>query len=270
MSFIQIRFLDVLDIFLVAFLLYEIYILIKGTIAINIFLGIFIFYLIWLLVKALNMQLLGTILGQFMGVGVIALIVVFQQEVRKFLLLVGTRYSNNSRYSFQNIFSIFLKETNTPTIKVFSLVRACENMAKTFTGALIVIARKNGLQSYAETGEIIDANTGTRVIENIFFKNSPLHDGAIIVHNEKIYAARCVLPVSENPNISKRLGLRHRSAVGITEVTDAFVIVVSEERGSISYVQFGEITENVTPDQLMEVLENEFSPRMTKAEHNTL
>ncbi len=258
MSFIEIRFLDILDIFLMAFLLYQVYMLIRGTIAINIFIGIFGVYLIWLVVKALGMQLLGSILGQVMGVGVIALLVLFQQETRRFLLLLGTRYFSNKNMFVDRLFSLFAKEPNFPKVKIYSLVKACVNMSRTKTGALIIISRKSGLNSYAETGDVLDANTSSRLIENIFFKNTPLHDGAMIIVGEKIHAARCILPVSENPNLPKNLGMRHRSALGISEVTDAFVVVVSEETGKISYAEFGELTYGISPTDLRHKMEEEF------------
>lgn len=258
MGFLDIRFLDMIDILFVAFILYQFYYLIKGTTAINIFVGIFSVYMFWLLVKALNMQLLSSILGQFMGVGVIALIIVFQQEIRGFLLLLGTKYFSNKNFSLENIFSIFTT-TKQPKIKIPSIVAACENMSKTKTGALIVLARNSDMFTYAQTGDIINATTYSRLIETIFFKNTPLHDGAIIIKGEKIHAARCVLPVSDSQSLPKTLGLRHRAALGISERTDAFIIVVSEETGKISYAQTGEMTMSVKPQKLQYILNKEFN-----------
>lgn len=236
--FITIRALDVIDVVLVAFLLYQMYMLIRGTVAINIFVGIVLLYIFWLVVRALNMELLSSILGQIIGVGVLALIIVFQQEIRKFLLFIGNRYINRRRFSFENFFFPKKREKQI-LVKVDAIVKACRNMSETRTGALIVIARKSELQLYAESGDIIDADTSTRMIENIFFKNSPLHDGAVIIVNDRILAARCVLPITENINLPPHYGMRHKSAIGITEVTDAIAIVVSEETGKISVASEG-------------------------------
>ncbi len=260
MSFLSIGILDILDIIIVAFLLYQFYMLIKGTVAINIFVGIFTVYLVWLLVKALNMNLLGTILGQFMGVGVIALIIVFQQEIRRFLLLVGTRYFANRNFSLENVFSFFMKTTS-QNIYIKPIVDACVNLSKTKTGALIVIANQSKLTTYAETGEVINAKTSMRLLQTIFFKNSPLHDGAVIISGEKIFAAACVLPVSSNKTLPKNLGLRHRAALGLTETTDAFVVIVSEETGHISYSHFGKIRTNINAEELYDLLNREFKDK---------
>lgn len=253
--FISIRILDVIDILLVAFLFYQIYMLIRGTVAINIFVAIFSIYLFWLLVKALNMQLVSSILGQVIGVGAIALIIVFQQEIRRFLLLIGTRYLTR-KWTLNNILSIGTKVKSVVNVK--ALQKACTNMSKTKTGALIVIARKSGLQIYAETGDIINAKTSNRLLESIFFKNSPLHDGAVIIQNEKILAARCILPVSESMRLAPHLGMRHRAALGMAEENDSIVIIVSEETGKISVAENGQLQNDIGLDGLKKTLENEF------------
>ncbi len=258
MTFLDIRFLDVLDIILVAYILYQVYTLIKGTVALNIFIGIIAVYLIWLVVRASNMKLLGSILGQVMGVGVIALIVVFQQEIRRFLLYIGSRYFSNKNFSIENLFARILQTPEKPKVRVYPIVKACLYFAKTKTGALIVIENKSGLYSYIENGEKIDALTSCHLLETIFFKNTPLHDGAVIISGPRIVAARCVLPVSESLNIPKKLGLRHRSALGISENSDALVIVVSEETGFISYCHFGKLHLNITATELRRLLENLF------------
>lgn len=258
MNFLEIRFLDILDIFLVAYLLYQVYMLIRGTVAINIFMGIFLAYLVWLIVKALNMELLSNILGQVMGVSVIALIVVFQQEIRRFLLLIGTRYFSNKNFSLEYLFSIFIKSTTKKNVRITPIVSACEHLSKHSTGALIVIAKNSKLGVYTETGELINAETSSRLLETIFFKNSPLHDGAAIVVKDKLVAAGCVLPVSPNQDLPKNLGLRHRAALGMSETTDSFVIVVSEETGNISYAQLGNLHTDITPRQLKELLKESF------------
>lgn len=255
-SFITVRALDIVDILLVAALMYQFYMLIRRTVAINIFIAIFSIYLIWLIVKALDMQLLGTILGQVIGVGVIALIIVFQQEIRRFLLMLGTRYMSR-RFSIQNFFSIQNQET--PKVRYKAILKAVVNMSKNKTGALIVIGRKSALQLFIETGEVINANTSQGLIESVFFKNSPLHDGALIVIEDKIFAARCLLPVSDNQDIPGNLGTRHRSGLGMSENNDSFVIIVSEETGNVSYAEYGKLTINVNLRKLIKKLESEFA-----------
>lgn len=252
--FISIRVLDVIDILLVALLFYQIYMLIRGTVAINIFMGIFILYLIWLIVRALNMELLSSILGQIIGVGVIALIIVFQQEIRRFLLLIGSRYFSKNNFSLERFLMVKGKKFESP-VNIEAIVRACRNMAESNMGALIIITRKSDLQLYAETGDIINAETSSRLIENIFFKNSPLHDGAMIIKNNLIFAVRCILPLTQKFDLPQTYGLRHRAALGISETTDALVCVVSEETGKISFVKEGTINENVNTQKLRELLE---------------
>jgi len=254
-TFITIRILDIIDIFLVAILLYQVYRLIKGTVAINIFMGIFALYLFWLVVKALNMELLGSILGQIIGVGVIALIIVFQQEIRKFLLIIGTRYVSKDRFSLENFLRVNAKTNLKAPIE--PIVAACKNMSRTKTGALIVITRKSELTAITEGGDILDANVSSRLIESIFFKNNPLHDGAVIIVGNKIHAARCVLPISENIYLPAKFGTRHRAALGTTEKTDALVAVVSEQTGEISLANSGEIKTKLKPEELKEILERE-------------
>jgi uncharacterized protein (TIGR00159 family) len=253
--FIHLRFLDIIDILLVSYLLYQLYTIIRGTVALNIFIAIFLFYIIWLVVKALNMQLLGSILGQVISVGMIALIIVFQQELRRFLVFVGTRYLART-FSLNKVFSINLQEQK--NVKIKSIANACKRMSESKTGALIVVTRKSQLDIYAQTGEIINADTSTRLLESIFFKNSPLHDGAVIISNDRVHAARCVLPVSDNPNIPSDYGMRHRAALGITENTDALAVVVSEESGEIGVADGGSISHNLTKEELLQVLEKEF------------
>ncbi len=254
-AFITIRILDIIDILLVALLLYQVYRLIKGTVAINIFIAVFAVYLLWLVVKALNMELIGTILGQVIGVGVIALIIVFQQEIRKFLLILGTRYLSRRNFTLESLFSVNMKTGS--NINIDALVTACENLSGSKTGALIVIARKSELSTITEGGDILNAETSSRLLESIFFRNSPLHDGAVIIIGEKIHAARCVLPISENIYLPAKFGTRHRAALGMTEKTDAIVIVVSEETGEISVCKTGEITTGLTSIELREYLNKE-------------
>lgn len=255
--FITFRFLDLFDILLVAFLMYQLYLLIRGTLAINIFVGIFAVYLFWLLVKALNMQLLSTILGYFFGVGMIALIIVFQQELRRFLLMIGTRNLFTKRFTFEHLFTWKFKTTS--QFKLKEVVAACENLSKTKTGALIVFATRSELQSYIETGEELNATISVRLLENIFFKNSPLHDGAVIINGNKIKAAKCVLPILDDVKISKRLGMRHRAALSMSKETDAISIIVSEETGYISFARDNELIRKLKPEKLLQKLEEEFN-----------
>jgi diadenylate cyclase len=256
-AFLTVRFLDILDILLVAFLLYQIYNLIRGTTAINIFIGIFTLYLLWLVVKALNMDLLSSILGQVIGVGVIALIIVFQQEIRRFLLIISTRYITNKRFSFENIFSFGEKKDE--NVNIDSIVNACSNMSAFKTGALIAISKRSDLLSFIRTGDILNADTSSRLLESIFFKNSPLHDGAVIIKKDKIAAARCVLPITERIDLPPQYGMRHRAALGISEKTDAIVVLVSEETGAISFAKQDTIETNIGPNRLRQILEKELT-----------
>ena len=252
----SLRIVDIIDIVLFAILLFEIYNLVKGTAAIRIFIGIIALYLLWKIVKAFQMQLLTEILGQFISVGVIALIVVFQPEIRQVLLMVGnTRIIRNQRKRF--LFWRF-KINNPVNLNIDKIVKACQKMAETKTGALIVIAQKNELAQYIATGQPVDANISEVLLETIFFKNSPLHDGAVVIMADKIRAARCILPVSNKSNIPSFYGLRHRAAVGITEKSDAIAIIVSEERGDIAYSFEGKLFEHISPTGLSNFLENLF------------
>ena len=248
------RIIDIIDIILFAILLYQIYNLVKGTAAIRIFIGIIAVYLIWKVVKTLQMQLLTEVLGQFISVGVIALVVVFQPEIRQFLLMVGTtKIIRNQRKRF--LFWRF-KLNNPVNLSIDKIVKACQKMAETKTGALIVIARQNELAQYIATGQAIDAAISETLIETIFFKNSPLHDGAVVILGDNIRAARCILPVSNKATILPFYGLRHRAAVGITEKSDAVAIIVSEERGEIAYSFEGKLFEHISPANLSNFLEN--------------
>ena len=252
-AFITIRFLDILDIFLVALLLYQLYRLIKGTVAFNIVIGLFSLYLFWLVVRALNMELLGSIMGQFIGVGIIALIVVFHPEIRKFLVFIGTNYNLNRVFSIDMLFGVGkIKTINHGQID--SLVDACVSMSKSKTGALIVIARSLELADQINTGEKLNAKISSSLIRSLFFKNSPLHDGAVIIKGNRIAAAGCILPLTQK-EVDKSLGLRHRAAIGITENTDAITIIISEERGSISFAQKGEIQRRISKEALIALLE---------------
>jgi len=254
-GFIDIRLLDILDILFVAVLLFELYRLLRGTVAINIFSGIVAIFFVWKVVDALQMELLSQFLGAFISVGFIALIVIFQPEIRQFLLALGTSNFLKKRnwkflyWDFNMKYEIDLD--------IDTIIIACQRMADDKQGALIVIAQQNELRQIRETGETLNAQISSPIIENIFFKNSPLHDGAMIILNNEIKAAGCILPVSNNPDIPSRLGLRHRAAIGITEVSDAIAIVVSEQNGKISFCKEGERT-TVQPARLKVMLEEVF------------
>jgi uncharacterized protein (TIGR00159 family) len=254
-AFISVHFIDVVDVVLVALLIYQLYYLIKGSAAINIFIGILLFYLLWILVKTLNMQLFGSILGKFIDVGFIALLIVFQQELRRFLLFIGT----SDIFTKGKIFDFKWNMNTTHKMDINAIVKACKNMSESKTGAIIIITKNNELKFYANTGDSIEAKVSVRMIESIFYKNSPLHDGALIISGNEIVAARCVLPVTENNEFPAHLGMRHRAAVGITENTDAIAVVVSEQTGDISFSKEGDLKHSVTVERLRELLEKEFS-----------
>ncbi|SEQ87320.1 TIGR00159 family protein [Hyunsoonleella jejuensis] len=235
---LNLRFIDYLDVVLVALLLYYLYKLVKGTVAINIFLGIIIIYGAWKLTGFLNMELLNGIFGGFMKVGIIALIVVFQPEIRKFLLMIGSTNIGRRRRFFQQL--KFLKTETTDETNVDAIISACNKMSMSKTGALIVFERNNNLDFLSESGDEMNIKVTQPIIESIFFKNSPLHDGAIIVSNNVVKATRVILPVNNEKHIPQRFGLRHRAAIGVTEKTDALALAVSEETGHISYFKDGE------------------------------
>jgi len=249
----HITVLDIIDITLVAIIFFQIYRIIRGTAAFSIFIAIFLIYLFWLVVKALNMELIGALLGQVIGVGVLALIIVFQQEVRRFLLVIGNRYITGSRFSLGRLFSSVTNQTGSPK-EAEEIVRACEVMASKKTGALIVVGRKSSLDIFSEGGEILKAQISAELLETIFFKNTPLHDGAVLIEGGLIVAARCPLPITEQVALPPHFGMRHRAAIGMSEHSDALIVVVSEESGFISVVDSGEIREKITPNELRNIL----------------
>ncbi len=256
-AFIHIRFLDVIDIILVALLLYQLYMLIRGTVAFNISLAIASIYIFWWIVRALKMELLSNILGSVLGVGVIALIIVFQQEIRRFLIYMGSRYLDGNRISFENILNIRFDTKS--QLKIRSILKAVMQFSQEKTGALIVIKKKSNMDMYSQTGDVLNAETSSRLFISIFNKYSPLHDGAVIVENDKIRAARVILPVTEKIDLPPEYGLRHRAGLGISEVTDSLVIIVSEETGQISIAENGILQKNISSKILKEKLEADFS-----------
>ncbi len=247
-------------------MLYQIYFLIKGTAAIKIFTGIAVLYLVWLTVKAFDMILISSILGHVMGVGVIAVLIVFQQEIRKFFLLLSNKYFSKINVSVFNFLPFFSDEE--PDVKVWSIVKACRSLSKTKTGALIVIAGESELYSVIETGIKINADTSSQLLNTIFFKNSPLHDGAVIIKNDKIVAAGCILPVSDKDVKDEDFGLRHRAALGISEQTDAVVIVVSEQTGGISFFRNSDSRRNFSIPELRKQPEQFFLTRENNENEN--
>jgi len=256
-DFLSFQITDIIDILLVALLLYQVYRLMRGTAAINIFLGIVAVYFIWKLVRLLQMDLLSEILGQFVSVGVIALIVVFQREIRQFLLVLGTPRFLTRKQKWLAFWKLNVQQSG--IINIDRIVKVTETLSSNNTGALIVISKRSNLDEYVNTGEMIDARISEQLIENIFYKNTPLHDGAIIITGNRIIAARCVLPLTRNENFPATFGLRHRAAVGISEITDAITIVVSEQTGNIAYTKNGTLYTKIKPEALKVFLEIEFA-----------
>ncbi len=245
--FINIRLLDIIDIILVGLLFYILYYLVRGSSAINIFFGIVTVIIALKIVTLFHMELLSYILGAFVNVGFIALIIIFQPEIRRFLLSIG-----NSRFAvnFRQFFSFLgVKYQNEDDINIDPICEACTSMSQSKVGALILITQENELTEIIETGVVIDAVTSKSLIENIFFKNSPLHDGAMIIKNDRIVAARCVLPNTSNPNIPSHFGMRHRAGIGVSENNDCIVLVVSEETGSIRIIQDG-VAKDIKPAEM--------------------
>lgn len=246
-GFLEISWVDIIDISLVSVLLYQVYKLMKGSVALSIFFGFLTLYLIYLVVRAAEMELLSAILGQFMGVGVLAVMILFQPEIRKFLLLVGKTTAFNRDNFFK---SFWKKDDEDGKINITPIVDASKSLSGSNTGALIVFSKSSPLKFYAESGDEIDAVVSKRLLLAIFNKYSPLHDGAVIVHENRIKAARCILPVTERDNLPAEFGLRHRAAIGMTEITDTLVLVVSEETGQMSVVRNGEIFHNLPAKEL--------------------
>lgn len=248
MGFVPFTFIDFIDIILVAAIMYWIYRATKGTNAPYIISGIIVIYLLWVVVRTLNMELLSTILGQFVSVGVIALIIVFQPEIRRFLQMIGMR---QKRFNF--ITRIFARDDDR-SANISPIVTACREMAETKTGALIVIGQQSDLTLIIEGGIALDAKISTPLIHNIFFKNAPLHDGAAVIVGDRIVAAKCILPVTQS-DVPKSYGTRHRAAIGMSEISDAIIIVVSEETGGISIAQGGQLRRDVDPQRLTQILQ---------------
>jgi diadenylate cyclase len=248
---------DYVDIFLVALLLYSSYKLLKGTVAINILIGIIIIYLTLKITDFFDMELISTIIDGFMSVGIIALIVVFQPEIRKFLLMIGSTNISTKGSIIEKI--NFLKNQENIATDISAIVTACQNMSESKTGALIIIERNNSLNFLLDTGDQMNISITQPILESIFFKNSPLHDGAVIIANNTIKATRVVLPINNDNQIPNRFGLRHKAAIGITEKTDALAIVVSEETGHISYIKNGEFVSYDNQDKLSDLIKEDLN-----------
>ncbi len=253
--FPHIRIVDILDIFMVAFLVFELYRMLKGTNIIRIFWALIVMYIAWRIFDALNMRFCSQILGGIMSIGLIALVIVFQPEIRKFLLFIGTKTQLTGDTLAQRL-QFWRSDVNKHSGTNFEpYIQACMHMSQSKTGALIIFKRSNEVEELVRTGEVVNAVASSALIETLFFKNSPLHDGAVIVSGNQILAARCILPVTSRTDIDPNLGLRHRSAIGVTEQLDVISVIVSEETGAISYAVEGEIHHNVTPVQLRHALE---------------
>ena len=264
MGFVPFTFIDFIDIILVAAIMFWIYRATRGTNAPYIISGIIMIYLMWVVVRTLNMELLSNILGQFVSVGVIALIIVFQPEIRRFLQMIGMR---QKRFNF--IARIFNRNDNTSVTIIAPIVQACREMSAHKTGALIVIGRQSDLRLITEGGIAIDAKISTPLLENIFFKNAPLHDGAVVIEGDRIVAAKCILPVTQS-DVPKSYGTRHRAAIGMSEISDAIILVVSEETGGISIAHGGTIHRDIAPDQLANLLHRHFGANRQKGRHATM
>ncbi len=255
-NFLQVRFLDVIDILLVAVIIYYIYSLIRGTIAVNILLGLVIIYVGYLLVQQAQMRLLSQILGGFISLGFIALVIVFQQEIRRFLLLIGKNTSLQKNKAWWSFLFGKSEEVKNNMARVKPVLDACRNMQKTKTGALMVFAKYFEEPFFQNSGELIDAAISKRLLESIFQKHSPLHDGAVIISENKIKSASCILPLTENDRLPPNFGLRHRAGIGITEVSDVLAVILSEETGEISYAKQGRVKMKVSFTELEKVLQN--------------
>jgi uncharacterized protein (TIGR00159 family) len=241
---------DAIDVLLVAFFIYQIYKLMKSSGTLSIFGGVVSVFVVWILVsQVLEMRLMGTILDKFISVGFLVIVILFQDDIRRFLVAMG---SNRGWIFLTNLFA--RKEHNNEQKYIAPVVLACMNMARKKTGALIVIQQEIDLTSYIQTGEMFAADVNTRLIENIFFKNSPLHDGAMIIVKNRIKAAGCILPVAQDATISKEMGLRHRAGLGMSKETDAFIIIVSEERGTITVAHNGKLSKQLSAEELQQIL----------------
>ena len=247
-GFLEVRWIDIVDILLVGVLLYQVYKLLKGSVAVRVLVGFLSLYLIYLVVRAAQMELLAGILGQFMGVGVLAAIIIFSQEIRKFLLLLGK--TSSMKNGVLESLLIWRKKKPKINMNLTAVIEASKSLSGTNTGALMVFSRNTELKFYADSGDLLDAFISKRLLISIFNKYSPLHDGAVILYEGKIKAARCLLPVSERDNLPAQYGLRHRAALGMSEATDTLILIVSEETGQMSIARNGVIETNLSAPEV--------------------
>ena len=261
-GFLDVRWTDLVDILLVSILLYQVYKLMKGSVAVRVLLGFLSLYLIYLIVKAAQMELLANILGQFMGVGVLAAIILFQQEIRKFLLILG-KTTTFRQDGFLKNFWVWRKKDAKEGINITPVIEATKSLSGSNTGALIVFSKNSELKFYVDSGDLIDAHLSKRLLLSIFNKYSPLHDGAVIIYRDKIKAARCILPVSERENLPAEYGMRHRAALGMSEVTDTLTLIISEETGQMSIARNGKLENNLSAPEIRKKINRYFQEKET-------
>jgi diadenylate cyclase len=252
------RFFDLLDIVVVAIIIYQLYNLIRGTIAANIFIGLALIWVLYFIVKKLEMPLLTQILENFVNVGILALIVVFQQEIRRFLLLVGKNASLQRNKAWWRYFFGSKDSERNNLARIKPIIDACKSMKQSRTGALIVFAKYYDEQFYQNSCELVDAKISKRLLESIFQKNSPLHDGAVVIAENKIKSASCILPLTDNTDLPPQFGLRHRAGIGVSEANDATALIISEETGEISYAKHGRVKMNISFAELEKLLNKDF------------
>jgi diadenylate cyclase len=250
LSFLSISFWDIIDILVVGFLIYQVYKLLRGSVALNIFVGVLSLYALWWLVGILKMELLSKILSQFVSVGVVVIAVVFQQELRRFLLLLG----NQTLRGRLNFFHSTTTDSQDKQLEINELRQAILALGEEKTGALIVLANSSSMINFSESGVVLNANINKNLILSIFNKESPLHDGAIIIFNNKIQTASSILPISDNTDLPQAAGLRHRAALGVSEAANVAAFVVSEETGEISVAYQGKLEMNLDEEMLGNLL----------------
>ncbi len=252
--FITFRFIDLLDILLVATLMYFVFKHIRGTVGMNIFFGVIAFYVTWLVVKAAGMILLSSILGQFIGVGVLLIVIVFKDEIRQFLIILGNRYFfKRQHFKLEKLMNV---KYTISQHSIDEIVDALRTMSSSHTGVLIVVSPNIEFDTFMQTGVEIDAKVNSNLLQSIFYKNSPLHDGAVFIVGNNIRAAKCILPTTTDKSLPAEYGMRHRSAIAMSKVTNALILVVSEETGNISYCQHGKITKVENPEKLSLIIHN--------------
>lgn len=257
-SMFKFNLFSILDVVLVAILIYQLYNLIKGTIAANVFVGMAIIFLLYFVVKALNMQLLTGILDNFIKAGIVIVVVVFQQEIRRFLLLVGRNASLQRNRAWWRFFLGKRENEKDNYKRIKPIIDACKSMKQTRTGALIIFVKEYDENFYQNSCEVIDAKVSKRLLESIFQKNSPLHDGAVVISNNKIKAASCILPLTDNTDLPPQFGLRHRAGIGVTEANDATALIISEETGEISYAKQGKVKMNISFAELEKLMNKDY------------